>query len=134
MSIYDYLTIDQGCDGSKGQIAGNSTCTIDANGINTGGMNCMACPAGSGPTTADKNCYRNPSMGTCNNTAWGLLVAIELELRAPRLRSRHQHGGFLARRYQHGGPVPLHDQEALSRAARFAFGASRRGLAQPPHP
>jgi hypothetical protein len=70
-TIYDYLTIDQGCDGSTGVVAGNSTCTMDPDSINTGGVNCRACPAGTGPLSSDKRCYWMPSMGTCINDSWG---------------------------------------------------------------
>ncbi len=68
-TIYEYLTIDQGCDGTTGSINGStSTCTMGAD-LNQGAQSCLACPDGMG--TGDKGCYWFPGMGTCNNTVWG---------------------------------------------------------------
>ncbi len=67
-TIYDYLTIDQGCDGVHDSIKdGDSTCYAPPD-VNMGVQDCGACPALMGPLTASQRCYWLPSMGTCNLT------------------------------------------------------------------
>jgi hypothetical protein len=72
-TILEYLSVDQGCDGtgSSGMsTTGASTCTLP-DVLNGGTTDCSPCTEGGSQTGADAGCYFMAGMGSCNLTSQG---------------------------------------------------------------